>query len=223
MPYISMSHHLLTKSGIPCNGQRSLDSLLSGNVEGFSVPWAPDWTVLRGDVFQGLPGSKAGGVAWLPRLLWPGDLGVSYENEVLQGKLRGQQFSVWAFGSNPSLADELLKLVLSGEKTATCGSVAAYEHEGEALPQVGDLSVVTDSRGIPRALLRTTEARVRPFGEVDQGFAYDEGEGDRSYQFWREVHEKVFTLEAKETGVPFSEDLPLLCERFELIDRFEEE
>lgn len=223
MPYISMSHHLLTNSGIPCNGERSLDTVLQGALERFYVPWAPEWSVLRGDSFQGLPRSKAPGVAWLPRLLWPGDLGSSYEKEVLQGKLRGESFSVWAFGNNPGLADELLGLVLSGEKTATCGSVAAYEHEGEPLPQAGDLSVVTDSRGIPRALIRTVEAKVRPFNEVDERFAYDEGEGDRSYDFWREVHEKVFALEAKETGVPFTEELRIVCERFELVDRFGEE
>ena len=223
MPYISMSHHLLTNSGIPCNGQRALESLIEGSLERFEVPWAPEWTVLRGTSFFGLPRSKGPGVAWLPRLLWPGDLGLSYENDVLQGKLRGQRFTVWAFGNTPELADELLHLVLSGTKTATCGSVAAYEQEEEPLPKVGDLSVVTDSRGVPRALIRTIEANVRTFGEVDERFAFEEGEGDRSYEQWREAHEKVFTQEAKETGVPFSEELPLVCERFELVDRFDEE
>jgi uncharacterized protein YhfF len=156
-------------------------------------------------------------------LLWPGDISLSYENDLLQGKLAGQRFSVWAFGNTPELADELLELVLARTKTATCGSVAAYEVEEEPLPKVGDISVVTDSRGIPRALIRTTEAVVKPFGEVDEQFARDEGEGDRSYEFWRSAHEKVFAAEAKETGVPFSPDLPVVCERFELIDRFEED
>lgn len=223
MPYISMDHHLLTRSGIPCNGSRALEQLLGETLERFEVPWAPEWVVLRGASFAGLPQSRGPAVAWLPRLLWPGDISLSYENDLLQGKLAGQRFSVWAFGNTPELADELLELVLARTKTATCGSVAAYEVEEEPLPKVGDISVVTDSRGIPRALIRTTEAVVKPFGEVDEQFARDEGEGDRSYEFWRSAHEKVFAAEAKETGVPFSPDLPVVCERFELIDRFEED
>lgn len=223
MPYISMDHHLLTRSGIPCNGSKALDQILSGNIERFEVPWAPEWLVLRGSEGFGLPRSRGPGIAWLPRLLWPGDISLTYEKELLQGKLAGRPHTVWAFGNSAELADHLLELVLLGTKRATCGSVSAYELEGEALPKAGDLSVVTDSRGVPRALIRTTEAKVKRFGEVDAEFARDEGEGDGSYEFWRAAHERVFTMEAKETGVPFSADLPLLCERFELVDRFEEE
>ncbi|MFW6337436.1 MAG: ASCH domain-containing protein [Alkalispirochaetaceae bacterium] len=223
MPYISMDHHLLTSSGIPCNGSRALEQLLGEEVERFEVPWAPEWIVLRGASFSGLPKSRGPAVAWLPRLLWPGDISLSYQNDLLQGKLAGEPFTVWAFGNSPELADELLHLVLVGTKSATCGSVAAYELEEEPLPRVGDLSVVTDSRGVPRAIIRTTEAVVKRFGEVDEQFAHDEGEGDRSYEFWRSAHEEYFTMEAKETGAPFGPNLPVVCERFELVDRFEED
>ena len=55
------------------------------------------------------------------------------------------------FGDSADLADELLDLVLHGPKRATAGSVAAFEHAGEALPVVGDVWIAADASGQPRA------------------------------------------------------------------------
>jgi hypothetical protein len=52
--------------------------------------------------------------------------------------------SAWHFCDNESDANELVELVLAGRKRATAGLLSSYESEGEPLPQVGDLSVVTD-------------------------------------------------------------------------------
>ena len=41
-------------------------------------------------------------------------------------------------------ANELLRLVLIGQKKATSSSLWGYEIEGENIPKVGDLSIVTD-------------------------------------------------------------------------------
>ncbi len=46
-------------------------------------------------------------------------------------------------------ANELLHLVLIGKKKATSSSLLSYEIEGERIPQVGDLSIVTDWEGVP--------------------------------------------------------------------------
>jgi uncharacterized protein YhfF len=53
--------------------------------------------------------------------------------------------------------------------------------------------VVLDGQGVPKAVLKTTELTKRRFDEVDQAFAYDEGEGDRTLQYWREAHTRYFT------------------------------
>ncbi|MFX5656784.1 ASCH domain-containing protein [Acinetobacter baumannii] len=42
-----------------------------------------------------------------------------------------------------------------------------------------------------------------------------EGEGDLSAQYWREGHQTYFERE----GV-FAPDMPLVCERFELVEVF---
>lgn len=125
----------------------------------------------------------------------------------------------WSFGDSPELADELLALVMDGRKTATCDSVWAYEAAGEPLPQPGDLSIVLDGRGAPACVIETTEVRIMPMNEVDAQFAYDEGEGDRSYENWRQGHLRFFTRACKELGCTFDESMPVVAERFRVVYR----
>jgi uncharacterized protein YhfF len=119
----------------------------------------------------------------------------------------------WAFGDSPELADELLALVLDGKKTATCGPLWQYECEGAALPIPGERSIVLDGRGTPACVVETTEVAVRRFEDVDAAFASDEGEGDRSYEYWRRTHEAHF----RKLG-PFAANMKLVCERFRLVE-----
>ena len=123
----------------------------------------------------------------------------------------------WAFGDNPRLADELLALVLAGTKTATAASLAELERDGEPVPKRGDLSILLDGSGRPRALIRTTSVEVLPFGAVTEDQARAEGEDDRSLASWRREHEKYFRRVLVGTGTDFSEDLQVAFERFELL------
>jgi len=54
--------------------------------------------------------------------------------------------------------------------------------------------------------------------EVAEEFAIAEGEGDRTYKYWWEAHEKFFRNELKAIGRVFSEDMLLVCERFKVVD-----
>lgn len=123
----------------------------------------------------------------------------------------------WAFGDSPSMADELGGLVLSGTKTATCGMLWEYEHEGEALPRVGDLGIVLDGRGMPMCIIETTDVRVVPYAEVEAEHARAEGEGDRSLAAWREAHWRFLSRHCPKLGREPSESMPLVCERFRVV------
>jgi uncharacterized protein YhfF len=123
----------------------------------------------------------------------------------------------FAFGDSAAMADELAALVRHGRKRATAGLRLDYEHDGEPLPRSGEYSVVLDGRGAPVCVIRTTEVDVRPFTEVDAAFARDEGEGDRTLAWWREAHRRFFTRSCQRIGVPFTEDLPVVLERFTLV------
>lgn len=54
--------------------------------------------------------------------------------------------------------------------------------------------------------------------EVPEEFAIAEGEGDRTYRYWKDAHVNFFTKELNEIRREFSEDMLLVCERFKLID-----
>ena len=121
------------------------------------------------------------------------------------------------FGDSPELADELLALVLSGRKTATCGALRDYGG-AEPMPEVGRRDVVLDGSGRRAAVIETVEAIVRRFDEVDADFARDEGEGDLSFEYWREAHRAYF-----ERNGGFSPEMKLVCERFRLVEVFSRE
>lgn len=124
---------------------------------------------------------------------------------------------VACFGDSVELADELIDLVLGGQKRATAGSVAEYESEGVALPDVGDRWIACDGHGRPRAVIETTEVRVGPLSSVDEQFAWDEGEGDRTRADWLGSHTTYFTRTHTALGIPFHPDIPVAFERFDVV------
>ncbi len=131
--------------------------------------------------------------------------------------LEGTTYSAWHFCDNEADANELADLVMSGTKRATAGLLWFYEEEGEPLPAVGDLNVVTDWDGRARCVIRTTSVEVVPFEAVTPEFAAIEGEGDGSLRYWREAHEAAFTRELAGSGRAFEPSLPVVCESFEVV------
>jgi uncharacterized protein YhfF len=123
-----------------------------------------------------------------------------------------RQLETFSFGDNPALADELAALVLAGKKTATCWAAS----DG-MLTEIGKRMVVVSGSGRPLAVVETVELTRRRFHEVDAAFAHDEGEGDRSLAYWRNAHRRYFGRLGQ-----FAEDMPLLCERFRVVERIAE-
>src|ERR1700722_10319953 len=115
----------------------------------------------------------------------------------------------FAFGDSPELADDLLGVILIGKKTATCWAAS----EGDKGVVVGKRWIVKDGQGRPGAILKSVELARRLFAEVGAAFAYDEGEGDRSLEYWRQAHTEYFTRRGE-----FSPDMELYCERFSLVE-----
>ena len=124
-------------------------------------------------------------------------------------------YTVWPFGGAP---DKLAALVTAGIKTATASAYELFGEPGsETMPRVGDINVITDSRERPVCVIRTVELNVVPFRDVTPQHARMEGEGDGSLAYWRQVHRDFFTDELAAAGRAFSEDMPVLCERFEVV------
>lgn len=121
------------------------------------------------------------------------------------------------FGDSPALAGELLALIVDGPKRATAGAVDDYAADGEPLPVVNTCVVATDGGGRPRAVLRTTEVRIGPLSSVDDGFAWDEGEGDRTRIYWLNAHTQYFRRRFAALNLAFHDDIEVVFERFEVV------
>jgi uncharacterized protein YhfF len=126
-------------------------------------------------------------------------------------------FIAFAFGDRPQLADDLALLVRDGPKRATAGLVSEMTALGEPIPAIGDYSVVLDGRDEAVCVIRTTETRVGPLSSVDDAFAHDEGEGDRTRAWWLAAHERYFRRSCSRLGSEWHDDLPVHFERFELV------
>ena len=129
------------------------------------------------------------------------------------------EYEAWAFGVD---ADLLAQLVASGEKTATASAFPLYEVDGDPLPCAGEYSVILDSSDRAVCIIRTDKVTVVPFNQVTVEHAFREGEGDKSLDYWRDVHKKVFTEWMSESGLEFTEDMPVVCEEFSVVYRAKE-
>ena len=116
------------------------------------------------------------------------------------------------FGDSAGMADELAALVLAGVKTATASLAAEYVDE--PLPHAGAHWVMCGGNGDPLAVLRTVEVRIGPIASVDEQFAWDEGEGERTRDEWYRGH-SAFWLRVTD-GAWTSED-DVVFERFDVV------
>jgi uncharacterized protein YhfF len=144
---------------------------------------------------------------------WQGYLATLPETDRMGKKMP----DAWAFGLGSEMADDLGALVASGIKQATASLLWEYESEGSKLPEAGDLSIILDGRGHPLCIIQTLKVEIKPFDKVDEKFAYDEGEGDRSLNYWREAHWRFFSRTCEEISHEPAEDMPVVCERFKMV------
>ena len=126
-------------------------------------------------------------------------------------------YQAWFFGNTAEMALELASLVIEGKKTATGSLAAVNEIKPEEAPKLDGYSVVTDFHCEPMCVIQTVEIRHMPFDQVDAQFAADEGEGDQTLEYWRDVHWWYFTGEAAALGLDFDERSLVCCERFRLL------
>jgi uncharacterized protein YhfF len=128
-----------------------------------------------------------------------------------------QDYDVCRMGDSADFADELLQLILSGPKRATACLRRDVEQGGETMAKVGGHVVVLDGKERPRAIWRTRTVEVKPLDEVDEAFAWDEGEGKRTREDWLAMHIRYFSRRAKAEGFAFDPSMPAVFERFTLV------
>lgn len=122
----------------------------------------------------------------------------------------------WHFEITEEPSNFLLGLVLEGKKRATASSLWAYQIE-DVVPMAGEMSVITYWDGTPACVVKTTNVRIIPFGEITYDIAKLEGEDD-NIESWRRKHKRFFEEEGKQVGYEFSEDMMVVFEEFEVVE-----
>lgn len=114
-------------------------------------------------------------------------------------------------------ANELSNLVVKGVKTASTSPFRLYAIDNEALPQIGDLSIVLAGNGDPVCVIKHTRVYQVPFKDVTEEHAFKEGEGDRSLEYWRKAHYRFFIPLFESYNLEFTEDEIIVCEEFKCL------
>lgn len=122
-----------------------------------------------------------------------------------------------SYGDSDELSQELLDLIRSGRKRANASLVWSYEHDGESMPQMGDVDVVVDHLGNPALITRNVDVRVLPYCAVSPEHAAAEGEGDGSIEYWRRAHWSFFSRECERMGRVPTEAMLVVCIAFEVV------
>jgi uncharacterized protein YhfF len=123
-------------------------------------------------------------------------------------------YEAWKFGAVP---DKLAQLVLDGTKQATASLHQLYIETGENIPQVGQYSVILNSKDEAVCIIQATNVQILPFQDVTEEMAFIEGEGDKSLRYWKEVHWAFFQEEAASIGKTFTSDMLVIFETFQLV------
>lgn len=146
----------------------------------------------------------------------------SYLADYLESLPKDLSSEYKSFSSDYFCADEYnanvcADLVLKGEKRATCSLDVWYSEQGETMPEVGHLMVVTNWDGEPICIVETTSVSKCKYNEVTAEFAALEGEGDKTLSWWKEAHWDFFSKECQELNITPSEDMLLVLEQFQIV------
>jgi uncharacterized protein YhfF len=74
-----------------------------------------------------------------------------------------------------------------------------------------------DGNGDPLCIIETTAVEIRPFNTVDEQFAFDYGEGERTLAYWLSDTWDFHSRWCREIEREPSETMPIVFQRFCLL------
>ena len=116
-----------------------------------------------------------------------------------------EQLETWQFEINN---DELVELVLEGNKTATTSL------NNSKIPKIGERSILTFENEKKACIVETKNVIITKFKDITPEMAYLEGEGDRTLEYYNKVHIKYF----KTINPDFNDDTEVIFEVFEVVE-----
>ena len=132
-------------------------------------------------------------------------------------RLDHDSYALGSVGDSPEIATELADLVIPEIKRAIASLARDCGEGREPMPRPGDFDMILDGdEHRPRLIWRTTQVTIKPLSQVDEAFAWDEGEGDRTRDWWA-AHRRDFGRQASRGGFEFDDEILTVFERFEVV------
>ena len=127
-------------------------------------------------------------------------------------QLRADQVATRRIGNNAALCERLLGYIIAREKTGVFSQPADFP--AGQLPRAGEYAVLTDFDDLPRCLIRYQECAVLPFHAVGPEHVAIETAPMRDVEKFRAFHRNYWTPILAARGEKFSEDMPIVFQRF---------
>ena len=122
------------------------------------------------------------------------------------------------FHNNEADAHRLAELVSIGKKKAGSNLYYWYEEANADLPKIGTKSIVTDFDGKARAIIETKRVDTIPFNQISKEYAeMDMGTTIEPLKKWKKAHWDFFANAMEQSGEKPTEEMLIVCERFETI------
>ena len=124
----------------------------------------------------------------------------------------------WYFHNNEEDANRLAELVAQGKKKAGSGLYSWYEEANADLPKIGTKHIITDFDGKARAIIEINKVDTIPFNQISEEYAEkDMGTTIEPLKIWKKAHWDFFVNTMEESGEEPTEEMLIVCERFETI------
>ena len=132
---------------------------------------------------------------------------------------RGPSYQVRWIGLDDESTEQVIELIETGDKTGTFTLPWIVERTDRAEPRVGDPIILIDFRGKPRLLVRLTRIYEVTFGSVTEADIAIDGTPVRTLEVWKPLHTQYWNALLAPFDMTVSEDMPVLVEPFELLER----
>lgn len=138
------------------------------------------------------------------------DSNPEYKNEALP--------DATTFHNNKVDANRLAELIVTGKKQAGSNLYFWYKEANAPLPQIGTKTIVTDFDGKARAIIQSKKVDTIPFNQISKEYAtLDMGTDIEPLKKWKKAHWDFFSSALLESDEKPTEDMLIVCERFEVI------
>jgi uncharacterized protein YhfF len=126
-------------------------------------------------------------------------------------------YQVRWIGLDDATTEEVIDLIIAGDKTGTFSLPWLIQHTGQPEPASGDCIILVDFGGRPRLLVRLTAITPVDFGNVTAANTSIDGSPVRALAVWIPLHTQYWNNLLAPFDLSVTAAMPVLLEKFELL------